>query len=142
MHLQHWMKTHLSVTLLFLARFLHRLYVNKEAQRKCKNGPMKQLVTPTLVSGRQDLVHQIGKEKKVKITDQIKEEEEDEDIDDNTTDPSAMVMLDYMVQERAVQEGVVHEGVVQEIGGPLEEVGSPIPHKILTMMHLIHSGRQ
>jgi hypothetical protein len=26
---------------------------------------------------------------------------------------------------------------VQEIGGPLEEVGAPIPHKILTMMHLI-----
>jgi hypothetical protein len=89
MHLQHWMKTHLSVTLLFLACFLHRLYVNKEAQRKCKNGPMKQLVTPTLVSGRQDLVHQIRKEKMVKITDQIEEEEEDEDSDDNTTDPSA-----------------------------------------------------
>jgi hypothetical protein len=45
---------------------------------------------------------------------------------------AAMVMLNYMVQE----------GVVQEIGGPLEEVGSPIPHKILTMMHLIHNGRQ
>ena len=50
---------------------------------------------------------------------------------------TTMVMLNYMVQE-----GVVQEGVVQEIGGPLEEVGSPIPHKILTMMHLIHSGRQ
>jgi hypothetical protein len=50
---------------------------------------------------------------------------------------AAIVMLDYMVQE-----GVVQEGVVQEIGGPLEEVGSPIPHKILTMMHLINSGRQ
>ena len=50
---------------------------------------------------------------------------------------AAIVMLDYMVQE-----GVVQEGVVQEIGGPLEEVSSPIPHKILTMMHLIHSGRQ
>jgi hypothetical protein len=49
----------------------------------------------------------------------------------------AMVMLDYMVHE-----GVVQEGVVQEIGGPLEEVSSPIAHKILTMMHLIHSGRQ
>jgi hypothetical protein len=44
--------------------------------------------------------------------------------------------LDYMVHEGLVQEGVVHE-----IGGPLEEVSSPIPHKILTMMHLIHSGR-
>jgi hypothetical protein len=64
------------------------LYVNKEAQRKCKNEPMKQLATPILASGRQDLVHQIGK-KKVKITDQIEEEEEDEDTDDNTTDPSA-----------------------------------------------------
>jgi hypothetical protein len=41
-----------------------------------------------------------------------------------------------------VQEGVVHEGVVQEIGGPLDEIGSPMPHKILTMMHLIHNGRQ
>jgi hypothetical protein len=35
---------------------------------------------------RQDLVYQIGKEKRVKITDQI---EEDEDNDDNTTHPSA-----------------------------------------------------
>jgi hypothetical protein len=34
-----------------------------------------------------------------------------------------------------VQEGVVQEGVVQEIGGPLEGVGSPIPHKILTSYH-------
>jgi hypothetical protein len=50
---------------------------------------------------------------------------------------TTMVMLNYMVQE-----GVVQKGVVQEIGGPLEEVRSPIPHKILTMMHLIHSGRQ
>jgi hypothetical protein len=41
-----------------------------------------------------------------------------------------MVMLDYMVQE----------GVVHEIGGPPEEVGLPMPHKILTMVHLIHSG--
>jgi hypothetical protein len=49
----------------------------------------------------------------------------------------AMVMLYYMVQERVVQEGVV-----QEIGGSLEEVGSPMPHNILTMMHLIHSRRQ
>jgi hypothetical protein len=40
-----------------------------------------------------------------------------------------MVMLDYMVQE----------GVVQEIGSPPEEVGLPMPHKILTMVHLIHS---
>jgi hypothetical protein len=48
---------------------------------------------------------------------------------------AAMVMLDY-----TVQKGVVQEGVVQEIVGPLEEVGSLIPHKILTMMHLIHSG--
>jgi hypothetical protein len=40
-----------------------------------------------------------------------------------------------------VHEGLVQEGVVHEIGGPLEEVSSPIPHKILTMMHLIHSGR-
>jgi hypothetical protein len=55
---------------------------------------------------------------------------------------AVMVMLDNMVQERVVQKGVVQEGVVQEIGGPLEEVGSPIPHKILTMMHLIHSERQ
>jgi hypothetical protein len=47
------------------------------------------------------------------------------------------VMLDYMVQERVGQDGVV-----QEIAGPLEEVGSPMPHKIHTMMHLIHSGRQ
>jgi hypothetical protein len=39
MHLQHWMKTHLAVTLLFLAHCLHHLY--KEAQRKCKNEPMK-----------------------------------------------------------------------------------------------------
>jgi hypothetical protein len=45
--------------------------------------------------------------------------------------------LDYMVHEGLVQEGVVHE-----IAGPLEEVSSPIPHKILTMMHLIHSERQ
>jgi hypothetical protein len=50
---------------------------------------------------------------------------------------AAMVMLNYMMHE-----GVVQKGVVQEIGGPLEEVGSPIQHKILTMMHLIHSGRQ
>jgi hypothetical protein len=42
--------------------FLH-LYMNKETQRKCKNEPMKQLATPTLANGRQDLVHQKGKEK-------------------------------------------------------------------------------
>jgi hypothetical protein len=57
MHLQHWTKTHLTVTLLFL-----HVYMNKETQRKCKNGPIKQLATPTLASGRQDLVHQKGKE--------------------------------------------------------------------------------
>jgi hypothetical protein len=28
------------------------------------------------------------------------------------------------------------------IGGPLEEVNSPMAHKVLIMMHLIHSGRQ
>jgi hypothetical protein len=43
--------------------------MNKEAQRKCKNGQMKKLATPTLASGRQDMVHQIGKEKRVKFTD-------------------------------------------------------------------------
>jgi hypothetical protein len=136
------MKTHLSVTLVFLARCLHRLYVNKEAQRKCKNGPMKQLATPTLASGRQDLVHQIGKEKGSKSPIKSKRKKRMKTV--MITQPilvlvmmAAMVMLDYMVQE-----GVVQEGVVQEIGGPLEEVGSPIPHKILTMMHLIHSERQ
>jgi hypothetical protein len=55
---------------------------------------------------------------------------------------ATMVMLDYIVQEGVVQEGVVQERVVHEIGGPLEEVGSPMPHNILTMMHLIHSERQ
>jgi hypothetical protein len=55
---------------------------------------------------------------------------------------AAMVMLDYMAREGVVQEGVVQKGVVQDIGVPLEEVGSPIPHKIHTMVHLIHSRRQ
>jgi hypothetical protein len=39
------------------------LYANKEAQRKCKNGPIKQLAIPTLASGRQGLVHKKGKKK-------------------------------------------------------------------------------
>jgi hypothetical protein len=47
----------------------------------------------------------------------------------------AMVMLDYMVQE-----GVVQEGVVQEIVGPLEEVGSPMPHTILIMITSFTAG--
>jgi hypothetical protein len=82
------------------------------------------------------------KGKSVKITNQTEEDEEDEDNDNDTTTlmlvmTTAMVMLYYMVQE-----GVVQKGVVQEIGGLLEEVGSPIPHNILTMMHLIHIMRQ
>jgi hypothetical protein len=31
------------------------------------------------------------------------------------------------------------EAARTHFGGPLEEVGSPIPHKLITMMHLIHS---
>jgi hypothetical protein len=62
-HLQHLAKTHLTVTLIFLTRCLHHLYTNKETQRKCKNRPMKQLVTPTLGNRRQDLVHHKGKKK-------------------------------------------------------------------------------
>jgi hypothetical protein len=69
---------------------------------KCKNGPMKQLVTPTFVSGRQDLVHQIGKEKGSKSLIKSKRKTRMKTV--MITQPTlvlvmmaAMVMLDYMV---------------------------------------------
>jgi hypothetical protein len=69
---------------------------------------MKQLVTPTLATGRQDFVHSKGKKKRVKFTNQI--EEDDEYSDDSTTDPitghygdderhvDGEVMLNHMMQ--------------------------------------------
>jgi hypothetical protein len=89
------------------------------------------------------------KGKRVKIINQIEEEEEDEDSNDNTTDPSAGddgihgdAGLYGAGGSGAGESGTGGIGVLQEIGGPLEEVGSPMLHKILTMMHLIHRGRQ
>ncbi|PWZ32124.1 hypothetical protein Zm00014a_031254 [Zea mays] len=96
-----------------------------EAQRKCKNGPMKQLVTPTLVSGRQDLVHQIGKEKGSKSPIKSKRKTRMKTV--MITQPTlvlvmmaAMVMLDYMV------EGVVQEGVRETISGRRRSVSFPV----------------
>jgi hypothetical protein len=53
----------------------------------------------------------------------------------------AMVMEEVML-DHMEQEGVVQEGVGWGIGGPLEEVNSPMAYKILTMMYLIHNRRQ
>jgi hypothetical protein len=74
--------THLSSTL--FTSLVHEQGGTKEVQEWAD-----ETVTPTLASGRQDLVHQIGNEKGVKIIDQIEDGEEDDDNDDSTTDPSA-----------------------------------------------------
>jgi hypothetical protein len=48
MRIQHWIRTHLTVTHPFLTTYLHQLPKNMETQRIYMNGLIQQLVTPTL----------------------------------------------------------------------------------------------